>query len=223
MDVMRWLSLSDLGQVPDLLKQEGVEELILAGQIKPERLLETEKGFDGVVQQLLIWMPDRTGTSAMKLAVRYLESQGFRILDSGTFLKDWIPGPGVLTRRTPTEQEKEDILFGLPLAREIARLGIGQTVVVRRKAVVAVEGMEGTDAVIRRAGQVAGPGCVIVKACEPSHDMRFDIPVVGLETISVMRESGASCLGVEARRALFFDLPKIIAQADRDNLSLVAI
>lgn len=222
-DVMRWLSLSDLGQVPDLLKQEGVEELILAGQIKPERLLETEKGFDGVVQQLLIWMPDRTGTSAMKLAVRYLESQGFRILDSGTFLKDWIPGPGVLTRRTPTEQEKEDILFGLPLAREIARLGIGQTVVVRRKAVVAVEGMEGTDAVIRRAGQVAGPGCVIVKACEPSHDMRFDIPVVGLETISVMRESGASCLGVEARRALFFDLPKIIAQADRDNLSLVAI
>ncbi len=222
-DVMHWVSFSQVGQVPDLLKQDGVSELILAGQIKPERLLEGENRFDGVIQQMFKLIPDRSGNSAMKLAVRYLESQGFHILDSGMFLKDWIPGAGILTRRSPSSQEQADLAFGLPLARELARLGVGQTIVVRSKAVVAVEGMEGTDAVIRRAGQIAGPGCIVVKACEPSHDMRFDIPVVGIDTLSVMLESGASCLGVEARRTLLFDRPTLIAQADQSGLAIVAV
>ncbi|MBI3615649.1 MAG: UDP-2,3-diacylglucosamine diphosphatase LpxI [Candidatus Omnitrophica bacterium] len=222
-DRMHWVSLSQIGEVPGWFKREGVEELILAGQIKPERLLEGESRFDGVVQHLFKLLPDRSGNSAMKLAVRYLESQGFRVLDSGTFLKDWIPAAGTLTRRAPTPEEQEDLRFGLPLARELARLGIGQTLVVRRKAVVAVEGMEGTDAAIRRAGQIAGPGCVVVKACEQRHDMRFDIPVVGADTLGAMRESGAGCLGVEAKRTLLFDLPQMIAQADKNGLSIVAL
>ncbi len=222
-DSMKWLSFAQVGQVPELLKGAGIRELILAGQIRPERILKGEQRFDGLVQQLLKWMPDRSGASAMALGVRYLESQGFRVLDSGVFLKEWIPGTGVLTRRTPTAEEKEDLSFGLPLARELARLKIGQTVVVRRKAVVAVEGMEGTDAAIRRAGQIAGPGCVVAKACEVSHDMRFDIPVVGLTTLAAMVEAGITCLGAAAGRTLFMELPQLKEEADRRGIALVCL
>ncbi len=221
-DRMHWISLGQVGQVPDLLKQEGIQEVILAGQIKPERLLEKEAHFDGLIQQLFKLLPDRSGSSAMKLAVHYLESQGFRVLDSGTFLKDWVPSNGVLTRRIPTQEEKADVTFGLPLARKLAHLGIGQTLVVKRRAVVAVEAMEGTDAVIRRAAQIAGPGGVVVKACEPEHDMRFDIPVVGIETIQAMMEAKACCLGVEAKRSLLFDRPQLVAQADQAGIAIVA-
>ena len=219
---MHWVSFSQVGTVPDLFKQEGVRDLLLAGQIRPERLLGSEKGFDGMVQQLFRMLPDRSGTSAMKMAVRFLEGQGFRIMDSSAFLKEWVPQKGVLTRRAPSAEESADLDFGMPLARKMAQMGIGQTVVVRRKAVVAVEAIEGTDAAIRRAGHLAGAGCVAAKACEPDHDMRFDIPVVGCETVQALKEAGASCLGIEARRALLFDLPRVVEEADRAGLSIVA-
>ena len=220
---MHWLTLDKIGQVPDLLHEEQIKDLILAGQIKPERLLHGESRFDGVMQQLLKMIPDRTGASAMKMAVHYLESQGFHVLDSSVFLKDWIPSAGVLTAKAPTEEQQADVLYGIPLARDLNRLGIGQTLVVRRKAVVAVEGMEGTDAIIRRSGEIVGPGCVVVKACGSSHDMRFDIPVIGRETIQAMAEAGASCLAVEAKRTLLFEKPQLIAEADRAGLAVVAV
>ncbi len=220
---MHWVTLKEVGKVPELLKKEGIQQVLLAGQIKPERLLEGEERFDGFVQQLFKMLPDRSGSSAMKMAVRYLESQGFQVLDSGTFVKDWIPGAGVLTRRVPSEQEQADFKYGVVLARQMSHLGIGQTVVIRRKAVAAVEAIEGTDAAIRRAGQVAGPGCVVVKACGPDHDMRFDIPVVGLDTIRAMVEAKATCLCMEAKRTILFDRPQLIAQADADGLALVAL
>lgn len=220
---MHWVSLAEVGQVPVLLKQESVRELILAGQIKPERLLQGEDRFDGIVQQLLRLLPDRSGNSAMRMAVQFLESQGFRVLDSAAFLKHWIPQPGTLTRRAPLPEERADVEVGLPLARQLAQLGIGQTLILRRKAVVAVEAMEGTDAAVHRAGEVAGEGCVVVKACEPGHDMRFDIPVVGAETVRAMKEAGARCLGVEAGRCLLFDLPDLVAKADAGGISIVAV
>lgn len=219
---MHWVTMGELGRVPDMLKQEGVQEVLLAGQIKADRLLQQEERFDGIVQQLFRMIPDRTGTSAMKMAVRFLEGVGFKVLDSGTFLKEWIPSAGLLSRRPPTPEEQADIRYGMPLASEISRLGIGQAVIVRRKAVVAVEGMEGTDAAIRRSGSIAGPGCVVVKACGPDHDMRFDIPVVGRETILAMAEAGASCLCVEAKRTLLFEMPAVIAEADRKGVAVVA-
>ena len=223
-DRLHWVSISELGSVPAFFQREGVQELILAGQIRPERLLVPESGFDGVIRQLVRILPDRSGASAMKMAVRYLEAQGFRILDSSLFLKEWVPAhAGSLTRRAPTPEEQEDAQYGLEIARRLAQMGIGQTVAVRRKAVVAVEAIEGTDAAIRRAGQAAGPGCVIVKACEPDHDMRFDIPVIGQETLSAMSESGAGCLAVEAGRVLLFDRVHLMTEADRLGLSVVAL
>ena len=219
---MHWISFSEVGKVPDLLKREGAKDLILAGQIKPERLVQKEAQFDGVVQQLLRLLPDRSGTSAMRLAVKYLESQGFRVLDSSHFLKDWIPSAGSLARRAPSPEEAADLQYGFKLARQLAQMGIGQSVVIRRKAVVAVEAMEGTDAAIRRAGEIAGAGCVVVKACEPDHDMRFDIPVVGLETLEAMKQAQATCLGLEAGRTLLFDLPRLVAEADQAGIAITA-
>ncbi len=223
-DQMHWLSFSQLGQLPELFRRASVKELLLAGQIRPEWLLQKEDRLDGgIVQQLLRFLPDRSGTSAMKMAVFYLESQGFRVLDSGTFLKEWIPRPGVLTRRLPESEERADVEYGIPLARQLAHWGVGQTLVIRRKAVVAVEAMEGTDAAIRRAGQLAGEGCVVVKACETGHDMRFDIPVIGVETIRAMREAKARTLGVEAGRCLLFNLSDLITEAEAAGIAILAV
>ncbi len=220
---MHWVTLKEIGNVPDLLKQDGVREIILAGQIKPERVLQSEEGFDPVAKLLLSLVPDRRGSSLMKMAVYYLESKGFRVLDSATFLKEWIPQAGVLPRRQPTPEEKADVSYALPLAVQLNRWGIGQTLIVRRKSVVAVEGMEGTDSAIRRAGEIVGPGCVVIKACGPDHDMRFDIPVVGIKTIQVMKEVGAVCLGIEARRTLLFDRPALTQDADEAEVGMIAV
>ena len=222
-DRMFWVSFSEIGKVPGLLRPTGVRDLLLAGQIRPERLLGDERRMDGITRQLMKWMPDFSGASAMKMAVRYLESQGFRVLHSGTFLKPWIPEAGGLTRRRLSDEERMDVEYGLKIARQMAGWGVGQTVVVRRKAIAAIEALEGTDETIRRGGRLAGPGCVVAKACEPEHDMRFDIPVIGLETIKVMLEAQASCLGVEAGRVLLFNRPELIAAADAAGLAMVAV
>lgn len=222
-DRMHWVSIAQVGSVPELLKGEGIQEVILAGQIKPERLLQRETQFDPLTRQLLKILPDRSGSSAMRMAVQFLEAQGFRVLDSSSFLKEWIPSPGVLTTRNPSPEEEEDLRYGLRLAQECARLSIGQMVVVRHKTVVAVEAMEGTDKAIVRAGQIAGEGCVVVKACEAGHDMRFDIPVVGPSTLSAMEESRARCLGVEARRTLLFERPNLIRLANEKGIAVVAL
>ncbi len=218
-----WISFSEIGRVPELLKQAGVREVLLAGQIRAERLLVDEKKMDGVVQQLMRLMPDFSGASAMKMAVRTLESQGFKVLHSGTFMKSWIPEAGVLTQRIPSAEERADVEHGLKIARQLAGWRVGQTVVVKRLGVVAIEALEGTDETIRRGGKLAGPGCVVAKACEPEHDMRFDIPVVGLETVKAMREVGVSCIGLEAGRVLLFDRPELIAAADEAGIAMVVL
>jgi len=222
-DRMHWVDFSGISRVPELLKADGVKEVVLAGQIRPERLLKDEKSLDGVVKTLLRFAPDRSGSSAMKMAVRYLESQGFRVLESGTFLKDWIPSKGVLTQRQPDDTESADLAHGLKLARQLDRLGIGQAIALKARAVVAVEGIEGTDAMIRRAGEVAGPGCVVVKACGRHHDMRFDIPVVGEATLEAMAEAQVRCLGIEAGRTLLFERPQLIQQADQKGFVVAAL
>jgi hypothetical protein len=178
---------------------------------------------DGVVQQLMRLMPDFSGTSAMKMAVRTLESKRFKVLHSGAFMKSWIPEAGVLTQRIPSVEERADVEYGLKIARQLAGWRVGQTVVVKHLAIAAIEALEGTDETIRRGGKLAGPGCVVAKACEPEHDMRFDIPVVGLETVKTMRAAGVSCIGLEAGRVLLFDRPELIAAADGAGLAMVAV
>ncbi len=222
-DRMHWVSFSEIGSIPGLLKEAGVREVVLAGQIRPERLLGKELRLDGIAAGLLRAVPDRSGTTAMQMAVRYLESKKFRVLHSGIFLKEWIPARGCLTKLDFTPEQKADALFGFTVARQMARWKIGQTVVVRHKAVAAVEAMEGTDETIRRAGQRVGPGCLAVKACEPGHDMRFDIPVIGPDTIRALSESAAVGIAVQAGKVLLFEREQVIQEADRLGLRVVAL
>jgi DUF1009 family protein len=222
-DRMHWVSFSEIGKVPGLLKEAGVRDLVLAGQIRPERLLGEGVQLDTITAGLLRAVPDRSGTTAMQMAVRYLESKRFRVLHSGIFLKEWIPSRGCLTKLDFTPEQKADARFGFSVAHRMAHWKIGQTVVVRHKAVAAVEAVEGTDETIRRAGQRVGPGCLAVKACEPGHDMRFDIPVVGLDTIRALSDAAAVGMAVEAGKVLLFERDKVIAEADRLGLRMVAL
>ncbi|MEW6075904.1 MAG: LpxI family protein [Candidatus Omnitrophota bacterium] len=152
-----------------------------------------------------------------------MEDAGFELIDSTTFVEEQLPAKGTLTIREPSFAEWEDIYFGVSLAKQIAHLDIGQTVAVKHKAIVGVEAFEGTDNLIKRAGSLAGKGVVVVKVSRPRQDMRFDIPVVGLNTIKNLINISASCLAIEAGKTLFIDRVKGIALANRRGLSIVAI
>jgi DUF1009 family protein len=150
-----------------------------------------------------------------------LRDRGIELLDSTSLLTPLLAGGGVLTKRAPTDEEERDFEFGYRMADAIATLDIGQTIAVRQLAVVAVEAMEGTDAVIARAGQLAGPGVRIVKVAKPKQDMRFDVPVVGVATIEAMRAAGASALSVDAGKALMIDGAAIVTAADASGIAIV--
>jgi hypothetical protein len=150
-----------------------------------------------------------------------LRGEGIELLDSTAFLAPLLARSGTLTRRAPTAQQQEDLAFGYRMADAVAALDIGQTIVVKDKAVVAVEAMEGTDAVIRRAGEIAGPGTSIVKVAKPNQDMRFDVPVVGVATIEAMTQAGAATLSIDAGRTLVVDGDRVFAAADAAGIAIV--
>jgi DUF1009 family protein len=150
-----------------------------------------------------------------------MRDHGIELLDSTVFLEPLLAKPGVLTARPPTEDERHDIEFGYPMADRIAGLDIGQTIVVKSAAVVAVEAMEGTDEVIARAGRLAGAGASVIKVAKPNQDMRFDVPVVGVATIEAMRAAGASVLSIDAGRTLLVDGDAVVLAADAAGIAMV--
>jgi DUF1009 family protein len=152
-----------------------------------------------------------------------LKSEGIELIDSTYFLQDHLPSVGQLSRRAADERERSDIEYGLEIAREIARLDLGQTIVVRGRACVAIEAMEGTDATIRRAGGLARGRLTIIKVAKPDQDMRFDVPVVGVPTIETMIEAGATCLAITAHKTLMFDREEMVRLADKNGIALVAV
>jgi DUF1009 family protein len=152
---------------------------------------------------------------------RVLGNNGIELMDSTVLLAPLVARTGVLTSRAPSDEEAADLEFGYRMADAIAALDIGQTVAVKDRAVVAVEAMEGTDAVIERAGRLAGAGVRIVKVAKPNQDMRFDVPVVGLATVRAMHAAGATALSVDAGRALMFDLPELLAEANAAGIAVV--
>jgi len=154
---------------------------------------------------------------------KLLEEEGIMLIESTTFLKPLLPEPGVLTRRGPDESECKDFEYGRKLAKEIARLDIGQSVVVRDQACVAVEAMEGTDAVIERAALIASyQRITIIKVSKPNQDMRFDVPVIGLPTVRLMAERNASAIAIDAHRTLLMDRSAMIEFADAHQIAIVA-
>ena len=217
---LHWVSLGQLGKCIKLLRAAGVSQAVMAGQVKHVKI------FSGIVPDLtllsvLTRLKSRNTDSLISAVADVMRDQGIELLDSTVFLDPLLARPGTLTARAPTEQELADFEFGYRMADAIAALDIGQTIAVKHKAVVAVEAMEGTDAVIGRAGQLAGPGVRIVKVAKPNQDMRFDVPVIGIATIQAMRAAGASALSIDARRTLILDGEHVFASANDAAIAIV--
>jgi len=219
---LHWVSLGELSKTIDLLHQEGVTRAVMAGQVKHTKIFSAIRP-DWKLAKLLFALPRKNTDALIGAVAKVLEDEGIRLVDSTLFLKPLVPEAGVLTRRAPDEKEAADIEYGLGVARQIAGMDIGQTVVISDKACVAVEAMEGTDETISRAARLTdGKKLVVVKVSKPKQDMRFDVPVVGLPTIQQMRDSGATALAVDAGRTLFFDREKLIELANQAGIAIQA-
>ena len=217
-----WVGIGQLGKMIRFFKSEGVEKVIMAGQVKHAQIFSGALP-DLRMMKMLLSLPRRNTDALIGAVAAELARDSIELIDSTTFLSNQLPQAGVLTRRAPSKREAADIEYGLEVAREIARLDLGQTIVVRARACVAIEAMEGTDAVVRRAGSLARGRLTVVKVAKPNQDMRFDVPVVGLRTIEAMLEAGATCLCITAGKTLMFDRKFMIARADKERIVVVAV
>src|SRR5580704_1922933 len=219
---LHWVSLGELSKAIDLLHKEGVTQAVMAGQVKHNKIFSAIRP-DWKLAKLLFSLPRKNTDALIGAVARVLEDEGIRLVDSTLFLKPLIPSPGVLTRRAPNEHEAEDIAYGREIARQIAGLDLGQTVVIRDRACVAVEAMEGTDETIERAARIVdGASLVVVKVSKPRQDMRFDVPVVGLKTVEVMQRCRVTALAMDAGRTLLFDRVRVIEAADAAGIAIEA-
>lgn len=221
-DSLTWVGIGQLGKMLRFFKDEGVKQAIMAGQVKHVQIFSSAIP-DVRMLKMLLRLPRRNTDALIGAVASELGSEGIELIDSTHFLKDQLPQPGILTKRTPDARERSDIEYGLEVAREIARLDLGQTIVVRDRACVAIEAMEGTDAVIRRAGALVRGRLTVVKIAKPDQDMRFDVPVVGLPTIETMSKCGATCLCLTAGKTLMFDRDEMIKLANRKKIVIVAV
>lgn len=219
---LHWVSLGELSKTISLLHEEGVKHAVMAGQVKHNKIFSSIRP-DWRLAKLLFSLPSKNTDSLIGAVARVLEDEGIELVDSTKFLGPLLPSPGLLTCRGPDEHELADIEYGRQIARRIAGLDLGQTVVIRDRACVAIEAMEGTDEAIERAARItAGQRLVVVKASKPKQDMRFDVPVVGLKTIEVMARSNATALAIDAKRTLLFDRDALIGAADKANIAIQA-
>ena len=218
---IHWISLGQLGTCISVLKDAGVTHAVMAGQVKHAKIFAGGIIPDLTFLSVLKQLTSKNTDGLIGAVANVLHDRGIELMDSTALLEPLLAKPGVLTRRVPTEDERNDFEFGYRMADAIAALDIGQTIAVKHQAVVAVEAMEGTDEVIGRAGHLAGPGVRIVKVAKPKQDMRFDVPVVGIATIQAMRVAGASALSVDAGKTLMIDGDAIIASANEAGVAIV--
>ena len=215
-----WVGIGQLGKMISHFKSNGVTKAIMAGQVKHVQI------FSGSIPDVrmlkMLWnLPKRNTDALIGGVADELAKEGIELIDSTYFIQDHLARPGVMTKRAPTEIELGNIEYGLHIAGEIARLDLGQTIVVRAKACIAIEAMEGTDATILRAGDLAKGKLTVVKVAKPNQDMRFDVPVVGVPTIENMIAAGATCLSITAGKTLMFDREEILALANKNGIAIV--
>ena len=214
------VSLGQLGTWMGLLKNAGVTDAVMAGQVKHTKLF-ADIVPDLTAVGLLMRLKSKNTDAIISGVADVLRENGIELLDSTAFLRPLLAKEGVLTRRAPNDDERTDLAFAYRIADAIAALDIGQTIAVKSSAVVAVEAMEGTDLVIARAGELAGAGFRVVKVAKPNQDMRFDVPVIGVATIDAMKAAGATALSVDAEKTLMIDGPAIIKAADDVGITIV--
>ncbi|MFA5072404.1 MAG: UDP-2,3-diacylglucosamine diphosphatase LpxI [Nitrospirota bacterium] len=217
-----WVKVGQLGKLISVLKEQGVRDVMMAGGIKKTHL------FSGALPDLrgiafLAKMVHKKDDSILRAIAGELESEGIVVRESTLYLDHILASSGVLTKRKPTKQEQHDIDFGWQMAKEIGRLDIGQTVLVKDQAVLAVEAIEGTDETIRRGGTLCRSGAVVVKVCKPQQDLRFDLPAIGTQTIMTMESVKASCLAIEAGKTIIIDRETVIQNANKAGISIIAL
>jgi DUF1009 family protein len=223
---IHWVSLGELSKAIDALHREGVQQAVMAGQVKHNKIFSSIRP-DWKLAKLLFSLTTKNTDALIGGVAKVLEDEGIQLVNSTLFLQPLVPEVGVLTHRAPNRQEASDIAYGLEIARKISAMDIGQTIVVSDGACVAVEAMEGTDETIARAARItAGRSqdkpLVVVKVSKPGQDMRFDVPVVGLPTIEQMRSAGATALALDAGRTLLFDREKLLQAANTAGMTIQA-
>src|SRR5580692_11557944 len=226
-----WLSLGELSKLIETFQREGVHRAIMAGQVKHKQIFSSIRP-DWRLAKLLLSLGTRNTDSLLGAIAKVLADEGITLENSTSLLEPLLAKSGVLTKRAPTEQERQNVAYGRTVARDLARHDIGQTVVVAESACVAVEAMEGTDATIERAGLILrslrgdastlSRDLTVVKVAKPNQDMRFDVPVIGLNTIEVMQSAGATCLALDAGKSLLLDGENIIVAANGAEIVIVA-
>ncbi len=214
--------VGEVGPIFAALAEEGIRHVVLAGRVRKDGLFQGAP-LDAAAQRLVDRSRDWTDDELLRTASEALADMGIEILDQRRFLGPWLAAAGHAAGPVPDTSVRADIARGMAVARALARHGIGQTVVVRAGAVVAVEAMEGTDETIRRGVALAGPGAVVIKATNPAHDYRFDVPAVGAGTFALCAQGQAAALAVEAERVVLLDRETIDATAERVGISVVAV
>ncbi len=228
---VHWLSLGELSRLIETFQREGVRRAIMAGQVKHKQIFSSIRP-DWKLAKVLLALGTRNTDSLLGAVAQTLAEEGITLENSTSLLEPLLARAGVLAKRPATPQEKKNIEYGRAVARHLGQYDIGQTVVIAESACVAVEAMEGTDAAIARAGEIMrslggeastlGRGLTVVKIAKPNQDMRFDVPVVGVKTIEVMHQAGATCLALDAGKCLLLDGNAIIAAADAADITVVA-
>ena len=221
-DVTCWVKLGQLGRIIKYFRQEGVNETVFAGTITKTRIFhDVLPDFKG----LTLWnkIDIRLDDAILRAVAQTLEEEGIRVIASTCYLDHLFFPQGLLSRKKPSTAQLEDIRFGWSIARAVGRLDIGQCVVVRDRSVLAVEAIEGTDAAIRRGGELAGSGAVVVKLKKPDQDFRFDLPATGEKTIATLAAVNGAVLAVEAGQSLLFDRAAMVRAADRAGIVVIGL
>jgi len=221
-DEVTWIYVGQLGKIIGAFRRAGVTEAVMAGGIRKVKLFGNFRP-DLRGARFLAKMRSREDDALLRGIADELAADGIQIVESTFCLSHIIPGAGVLTKRAPSNDEWEDIKLGFRAAKEIGRLGIGQTVVVKNRVVVAVEAVEGTDVAIHRGGTLAKTGCVVVKVSKPQQDLRFDVPAVGVDTVRSIHAVKGAVLAVEAGKTILLEKEDLLRQADALGISVVGV
>ena len=222
-DQLYTISAGELEKIITTLQQEGISEVTMIGKVTKELLFAGAVALDDRMKKLLSMLPNQNDDTIMLAIVREMDQAGIGVLDQTALIRRLLPAPGVLTDRQPTPQEQADIEYGFQMAKAIGRLDIGQTVVVKDKAIMAVEAIEGTDECIKRGGLLGRGGVTVAKTAKPSQDIRFDMPAVGPATLQAMIAAGATALVMEAGRTLLVDKAAVLSLAKENNITIVAM
>jgi UDP-2,3-diacylglucosamine hydrolase len=219
-DLVEWMRVGQLGRLLKFFRNQGIQHAIMAGQIAPKNLFDLRPDLKALM--LMGKLKERNAESIFAAVADELAKIDIDLLPATTFLEDSLAQRGVIAGPKLSSRQEHDVELGWNAAKEIARLDIGQTVVIKNGTIVAVEALEGTNEAIKRGGSLAREGAVMVKVSKPNQDMRFDVPVIGVETVRIAAESGVRVIAVESEKTLLLERDAIADLANRSNISIIA-